>query len=224
VRQIRLLSKNFLDEDKRGIFDEEYEAIRRALLLKAELMSSRKNELMKDLLPSHDNETELVLPELQELKKSVDRADKIDDFLKATESALLKIIRIFSNLAIVFGLLISLENNSSESQENGVNIEEARAILITLEREMREVEQKIRESREQLHSFLRWKKIKYNPHDNQSVVLFRQIHSREKLEYPYATIGAELKFVQSLSRDENSLLTESVYQTEVMVKNMSVTY
>jgi hypothetical protein len=115
-------------------------------------------------------------------------------------------------LAIVFGLLISLENNSSESQENGVNIEEARAILITLEREMREVEQKIRESREQLHSFLRWKKIKYNPHDNQSVVLFRQIHSREKLEYPYAAIGAELKFVQSLSRDENSLLTESVYQ------------
>ena len=65
----------------------------------------------------------------------------------------------------------------------------------------------------QLLSFLRWKQIQFNPQDNQSLVLFRQIRRRERLEYPYTLIEAECNFIQSLFRDENLLLTESVCHT-----------
>ena len=64
VKQIRLLSRNFSDEDKSRIFRVEYEAIRRALHLKAELLSFRR-EYYKNLLQTAD----FNVPNLQDLKK-----------------------------------------------------------------------------------------------------------------------------------------------------------
>ena len=87
---------------------------------------------------------------------------------------------------------------------------------------MSAAELKFHECIGQLLSFLRWKQIQFNPQDNQSLVLFRQIRRRERLEYPYTLIEAEYNFIQSLFRDENLLLTESVCHTRGRARIMSV--